>query len=245
MSERIALVTGGSRGIGRSIAKALAGKGMAVAVNYSTNAGAAGEVVAEIEEAGGKAVAVGADVSDVDQVEAMFQRVTNQLGPVTVLVNNAGITKDNLLLRMSVDDFDTVIAVNLRSTFLCTKTAMRSMLKAKWGRVVSIASVAGVSGNPGQANYAASKAGVIGFSKSIAKEVGARGITVNVVAPGFISTDMTDSLDDSARSGALDAITLGRFGATDEIAATVAFLTSDDAAYITGQVISVDGGITL
>ena len=245
MTDRIALVTGGSRGIGRAIATTLAGKGMKVAVNYATSASAAGEVVSDIESAGGEAILVGADVSDAEAVGAMFERVEEQLGPVTVLVNNAGITRDNLLLRMTAEDFDQVIATNLRSAFLCTKAAMRGMLKAKWGRVISMASVAGISGNPGQANYAASKAGIIGMSKSIAKEVGARGITVNVIAPGFISTDMTASLDERAKSGALDAITLGRFGAVDEIAATVAFLASEDAAYITGQVISVDGGISL
>lgn len=245
MSQRVAVVTGGSRGIGRAISLALGERDIAVAVNYATRADAAAEVVADIEAAGGRASAFGADVSSEKEVTAMFGRVSENLGPVTILVNNAGITRDNLLLRMSVDDFDEVISTNLRSAFLCTKAAMRTMLKAKWGRVVSLASVSGISGNAGQANYAASKAGIIGFSKSVAKEVGARGITVNIVAPGFISTDMTDALDDGAKSGALDAITLGRFGAAEEIAATVAFLTGDDAAYITGQVISVDGGITL
>ncbi len=243
--SRAALVTGGSRGIGRSIALALASAGNPVAVNYASRADAAEAVVAEIEAAGGTAIAVGADVSDPGAVEALFAEVAERLGPVEILVNNAGITRDNLLLRMSVEEFDSVIATNLRSTFLCTKAALKGMLRARWGRVVSIASVAGVAGNPGQGNYAASKAGMIGFSKSIAKEVGSRGITVNVVAPGFIETDMTDALGEQVKEASLAGIALGRFGAPEEIAATVAFLTTDGAGYITGQVIGVDGGISL
>ncbi len=243
--SRAALVTGGSRGIGRSIALALASAGNPVAVNYASRADAAEAVVAEIEAAGGTAIAVGADVSDPGAVEALFAEVAERLGPVEILVNNAGITRDNLLLRMSVEEFDSVIATNLRSTFLCTKAALKGMLRARWGRVVSIASVAGVAGNPGQGNYAASKAGMIGFSKSIAKEVGSRGITVNVVAPGFIETDMTDALGEQVKEASLGGIALGRFGAPEEIAATVAFLTTDGAGYITGQVIGVDGGISL
>ncbi len=242
---RVALVTGGSRGIGRAIAVALAEQGCAVAVNYATRRDAADEVVAEITSGGGTAIAVGADVADPDRVDEMFAAVSGALGIPTILVNNAGITRDNLLLRMSLEEFDQVIATNLRSAFLCTKAALRGMLRAKWGRVISIASVSGIAGNPGQANYAASKAGLIGFSKSVAKEVGARNITVNVVAPGFIGTDMTEALGDEVKEGALGSITLGRFGTAEEVAAAVGFLATDGAAYVTGQVLSVDGGIAL
>lgn len=242
---RVALVTGGSRGIGKAIALNLSASGMAVAVNYSSNARAAGEVVSTVTDAGGRAVSYQADVSNQVDVESMFDAISKDLGPVQVLVNNAGITRDNLLLRMSPDEFDAVIETNLRSVYLCTRAALRGMLKAKWGRVISIASVAGITGNPGQANYAASKAGMIGFAKSVAKEVGSRGITSNVVAPGFIETDMTDALGEGVKSAAADSITLGRFGKPEEIAAAVGFLASDEAGYITGQVLAVDGGIAL
>jgi 3-oxoacyl-[acyl-carrier protein] reductase len=242
---RVALVTGGSRGIGRAIALRLAADGHTVVVNYSANSSAASEVVKSIESAGGRAIAAKGDVSDPEQVGQVFDLISAELGTVDVLVNNAGITKDNLLLRMSQEDFDSVIQTNLRSAFLCTKSSLRGMLKARWGRIISIASVAGITGNAGQANYAASKAGMIAFSKSIAKEVGSRGITSNVVAPGYIETGMTDSLSDNIKRAASASISLGRFGQPEEVAAAVGFLASDSSSYITGQVLAVDGGITL
>lgn len=245
MTSRVALVTGGSRGIGRAIAIALGAQGHKVAVNYTSRPDAADEVVGVITAGGGEAVAVRADVSDPDAVAAMFETVTEAFGKVTILVNNAGITKDNLMLRMSEEEFDQVIAVNLKSTFLTTKAALRGMLREKWGRIVNIASVAGVSGNPGQANYAASKAGVIAMAKSVAKEVGSRGITVNAVAPGFIATDMTAALGDKVNEAVAGNIAVGRLGTPEEIASTVVFLTSESASYITGQTIIVDGGLAL
>jgi 3-oxoacyl-[acyl-carrier protein] reductase len=245
MTQRIAIVTGASRGIGRAIALELSGAGAAVAVNFSSSAGKANDVVAEIEAAGGSAMCVRADVGHPDAGAAMFETVTEHLGAPTILVNNAGITDDGLLLRMSVEQWDRVIATNLRSAFICTKTALRAMIRAKWGRVINISSVSGVAGNPGQANYAASKAGMIGFTKSIAKEVGSRGITVNAVAPGFVATDMTEALGESVTDAAASQISLGRLGAPEEIASVVGYLASDGASYITGQTIVVDGGLAL
>jgi 3-oxoacyl-[acyl-carrier protein] reductase len=241
----VALVTGASRGIGRAIAIALGSDGHTVAVNFASRADAAEEVVSEIRAGGGKAEAFQADVSDPDQVEDLFARVGAALGPVAILVNNAGITADNLVLRMSPEEFDRVIDTNLRSAFLCTKAALKGMIRARWGRVISISSVSGIAGNPGQANYAASKAGLIGLAKSVAKEVGSRGITVNVVAPGFVTTDMTGSLSEEVKAGLLSSVSLGRFGEPVEIASTVAFIASEKASYLTGQVIVVDGGIAL
>lgn len=243
--QRVALVTGGSRGLGRAMSIRLAQQGHRLVVNYAHNADAAEKVVAEIEERGGEAISIQADVSSADEVDALFTEAAERLAPVSVLVNNAGITRDGLLLRMSSADFDEVIATNLKSTFLCTKTALRGMLRGKWGRVISIASVAGLVGNAGQANYAASKAGMIGFSKSVAREVGSRGITVNVVAPGFVATDLTADLAEEALEKMRGRIALGRFGTPEEIASMVGFLVSEEAAYITGQVISVDGGLAL
>jgi 3-oxoacyl-[acyl-carrier protein] reductase len=243
--DRVALVTGASRGIGRSIAEHLAGGGHRVVVNYHSSPAAADEVVAAVVGGGGEAMAVGADVGDADAVAAMFKRVQDTWGPVEVLVNNAGITRDNLLLRMSPDDWDAVLTTNLRSAYLCTRTALRGMLKARWGRIVSVTSVSGISGNPGQANYAAAKAGLIGLTKSVAREVGSRGITANAVAPGFIETDMTVDLSDDVRDAVAGSIALGRFGSPREIASAVGYLASDAASYITGQVIVVDGGLAI
>lgn len=243
--SRVALVTGGSRGIGRAVAQLLATQGHRVAVNYTANEVAADAAVKAIAAAGGSAIAVQADVGDPDSVTAMFAMVGERLGSVEILVNNAGITRDALVLRMGVEAWDEVIETNLRSVYLVSKAALRGMLRARWGRIVSISSVSGIAGNPGQANYAASKAGIIGFTKSVAREVGSRGITVNAVAPGFIETDMTDALGDEITTAARERIALGRLGQPEEVAAAVGYLASDDASYVTGHTLVVDGGIAL
>lgn len=245
MTSRVALVTGGSRGIGRGAALQLAADGHRVAVNYVRAADEAATVVEAIQAAGGEAVAIGADVGTAAGVAELFAEIQEKLGPVEILVNNAGVVRDNLLLRMTTDDWDEVLTVNLRSVFLCTKTALRGMLKARWGRVISVTSVSGLSGNAGQANYAAAKAGIVGFTKSVAKEVGSRGITVNAVAPGFIETDMTDEIDEAGRELVKGQISLGRFGTPEEISAAVGYLASEQAAYVTGQVLVVDGGLAI
>ena len=243
--SRVALVTGGSRGIGRAISERLGAEGHQVAINYTANKDAAQAVAATIEQAGGTAITVRADVCDPDNVAAMFEALTERLGPAEILVNNAGITRDGLLLRMSLEAWDDVMETNLRSVYLVTKTALKPMLRARWGRVISISSVSGLSGNPGQANYAASKAAIVGFTKSVAREVGSRGITVNAVAPGFIETDMTDALGDQVTEAAAERIALGRLGQPEEVAAAVGYLSSDEAAYVTGHTLVVDGGIAL
>lgn len=241
----VALVTGASRGIGRAIALKLATDGFAVAVNYASSTERAEAVVAEIAAVGGRAIAIQADVSDPEAVTRMFGTVADELGPVAVLVNNAGITDDGLVLRMDPDQWDRVMNTNLKSVFLCTKTALRAMVRARAGRIINISSISGIAGNPGQSNYAASKAGVIGFTKSVAKEVGSRGITVNAVAPGFIETDMTEALGDTVIELASQQISLGRLGLPEEVASIVGYLAGSDASYITGQTIVVDGGMAL
>lgn len=240
-----ALVTGASRGIGREIALELARQGANVAVNYVGNEAKARETVEEIEKMGRKAFAVKADVSSADEVSEMVKKTIAEFGRLDILVNNAGITKDNLLMRMKEEEWDAVIDTNLKGVFLCTKAVTRQMMKQRKGRIINIASIVGVSGNAGQANYVAAKAGVIGLTKTTARELASRGITVNAVAPGFISTDMTDQLSEEIKAGMLKQIPLGRFGEPGDVAKMVAFLASDDADYITGQTIHIDGGMVM
>lgn len=244
-SEKIVIVTGGSRGIGRAIALELGGSGATVIVNYNSSADAAQAVLDEIKAAGGAGMVYQADVSNAEQVDAMFKAVTKEYGKIDVLVNNAGTTRDNVIMMLKPEDFDTVINTNLRSAWLCSKTASRAMMRKRTGRIINITSVVGIAGNGGQTNYAASKAGMIGLTKSLAKEVASRGITVNAVAPGFIETDMTSDLSNDLKETAINAIPLGRMGAAEDVAKAVAFLASDDAAYITGQVLVVDGGMVM
>ena len=245
MARRLALVTGGSRGIGRAIALALGKNGCDVAVNYNASAEAAEALCGELAALGVRASAFRADVSDRTQVEALFKAVEAGMGPVEILVNNAGITRDNLLMRMKPEEWDAVLAANLNSAFYCTQSAIRGMAKARWGRIVSIASVVGLVGNAGQANYSASKAGLIGFSRSVAREYATRGVTVNVVAPGFIGTDMTGVLKEQVKEAILGQIPLGRMGSPEDVARAVAFFASEESSYVTGQVLAVDGGMTM
>ena len=247
MSEitRAAIVTGGSRGIGRAICLELARHGMNVVVNYAGSAAAAEETAALCREKGVEAITVQADVSCEAGAEALFAAATAAFGRVDVLVNNAGITRDGLILRMSEEDFDAVLSTNLKGAFLCAKKAARLMMKQRYGRIVCISSVVGVRGNAGQANYAASKAGVIGLVKSLAKELASRGVTANAVAPGFIDTDMTRALPEAVREGILSQIPQARFGEAADVAHAVAFLSGENAGYITGQVLCVDGGMAM
>lgn len=243
LCDRVAIITGASRGIGRAVALALAAEGAKVVVNYASSSSAADEVVAKITEAGGDAIALQADVSKLEEVETLVKETKDKFGRLDVLVNNAGITRDTLLIRMKPDDWQAVIDLNLTGVFLCTRAASKIMLKQKSGRIINIASVAGQMGNPGQANYSAAKAGVIGFTKTVAKELASRGITVNAVAPGFIETDMTK---DIKSEDIIKYIPLGRYGQPEEIAGMVRFLAADPAAaYITGQVFNVDGGMVM
>lgn len=244
LEGQVAVVTGASRGIGRAIALTLATEGAKVVVNYAQSSTAAEDIVATITAAGGEALALPADVSQADQVDALMSRTLEAFGRIDILVNNAGITRDTLLLRMKLEDWQAVIDLNLTGVFLCTKAVAKGMLKQRSGRIINIASVAGQMGNPGQANYSAAKAGVIGFTKTVAKELASRGVTVNAVAPGFIKTDMTGDLPNT--EDILKFIPLGRFGQPDDIAGMVRFLAADPAAaYITGQVFNVDGGMVM
>ncbi len=243
LDGQVAIITGASRGIGKATALQLAAQGAKVVVNYASSSGAADTVVSEIKAAGGEALSIGADVSQAEAVEKLIAEVMQQWGRIDILVNNAGIAKDTLLLRMKLEDWQAVIDLNLTGVFLCTKAVSKIMLKQKSGRIVNITSVAGQIGNPGQANYSAAKAGVIGFTKTVAKELSSRGITVNAVAPGFIATDMTNDLK---AEGILQFIPLGRYGQPEEVAGMIRFLASDPAAaYITGQTFNVDGGMVM
>jgi 3-oxoacyl-[acyl-carrier protein] reductase len=243
-TERVALVTGASRGIGRAIALELGRLGASVCVNYHCNEARAHQVVTELKDMGCRVIAIAADVSDPAQVEQLFHETASTLGVIDILVNNAGITRDNLLVRMSETDWDSVLDTNLKSAYLCSKAALRMMLRARSGRIVNIASVVALGGNAGQANYAASKGGLISFSKTLAKEVGTRNITVNVIAPGFIETDMTKTLSAEARKGIIERIAVGYLGTPEDVAAAVGFLCSPAARYITGQVLRIDGGLS-
>lgn len=243
--RRIALVTGASRGIGAAVAKRLAADGYFVLVNYNGSAQRAQEVVTQITAAGNEAVAMQCDVSDFDACGELIARITADYGRLDVLVNNAGITRDGLLMRMSETDFDAVIDTNLKGAFHTIRHASRQFLKQRSGRIINIASVSGLLGNAGQANYAASKAGVIGLTKSVARELASRQITVNAVAPGFIATEMVDAMTDSAKAAMTDHIPFGRIGEPEEVADVVAFLASDAARYVTGQIIAVDGGMSI
>ncbi len=245
LKGKTALVTGASRGIGRAIAIYLAELGAQVAVNYSSSEQRALEVVEAIKEKGGRAIAVKADVSNPQEVEAMFERVLEEFGGLDILVNNAGITRDGLLIRMKQEDWDAVLDTNLNGVYNCSKAAAKIMVKKRRGKIINISSVVGVAGNAGQANYAAAKAGVIGFTKAIARELAPRNIQVNVVAPGFIETDMTAALPEAVKQEMLKQIPLGRYGDPMDVAYVVGFLASDKSQYITGQVIHVDGGMIM
>ncbi|AEM73222.1 3-oxoacyl-[acyl-carrier-protein] reductase [Caldicellulosiruptor acetigenus] len=245
LKDKVALITGASRGIGRAIALKFAQNGANVIINYSSSQSQAEELKEEIEKIGTKAMIIKCDVSNADEVSQMFSQVEKEFGRLDILVNNAGITKDGLILRMNEEDFDKVIAINLKGAFLCARAAAKMMVKQRSGNIINISSVVGIAGNIGQANYAASKAGIIGLTKSLAKELASRNIRVNAIAPGFIKTDMTEVLSDKVKEVMLSSIPLGRFGKADEVANVALFLASNLSSYITGQVIVVDGGMIM
>jgi len=243
--DKVAIVTGASRGIGRAIALEFGGRGARVVVNFNQNSSAADEVVKTISESGGEAFAHQADVSVFEQAEGLVKTAIEKYGDLHILVNNAGITRDGLIMTMTESDWDDVIQINLKSTFNCCKAAIRHMLRRRYGRIINIASVSGIMGNPGQTNYSASKAGQIGFTRALAREVASRTITVNAIAPGSIQTDIWSTVPDDVQKSLMDIIPLGRVGQPEEIAKAAAFLASDDAAYITGHILTVDGGLAM
>ncbi len=245
VTGKTAVVTGGSRGIGRAVCLELARGGVNVALCYAGNQTSAEETADRCRALGVKAMAMRCDVSDAGEVKALMDAVSAEFGAIHILVNNAGITRDGLMMTMKETDFDDVIATNLKGAFLCTKAVSRGMIKQRYGRIINVSSVVGLRGNAGQVNYAASKAGVVGMTKAAAKELGSRGITVNAVAPGFIETDMTASLSDSARTACVLSIPAGRLGTVEDVARAVAFLASEESGYITGQVLAVDGGMSM
>ena len=245
LTGKTAIVTGGSRGIGKAVCLELARRGCNIVLSFAGNTAAADQTVAECQALGVQALAVQGNVADADAVKALFDAALKQFGAIDILVNNAGITRDNLLMLLKEEDFDAVVDTNLKGTFLCMKAAVRPMMKQRHGRIISLSSVVGLHGNAGQVNYAATKAGVIGMTKSLAKELAGRNITVNAVAPGFIDTDMTAVLPEKAKEAILASIPMARLGAAEDVANAVAFLASDEAGYITGQVLAVDGGMSM
>ena len=245
LTGKTAIVTGGSRGIGRAVCLELARRGCNIVLSFAGNNAAADQTVSDCQALGVQALAVQGNVADADAVKALFDAALEKFGAIDILVNNAGITRDNLLMLLKEEDFDAVVDTNLKGAFLCMKAAVRPMMKQRRGRIISLSSVVGLRGNAGQVNYAASKAGVIGMTKSLAKELAGRNITVNAVAPGFIDTDMTAVLPDKAKEAILSSIPMARLGAAEDVASAVAFLASDEAGYITGQVLAVDGGMSM